>query len=160
MHCGDMCSCATEATAQGSALLWAYYSSKQAIILSATRITHSWCKVFASRPWGFFSRYSGNWRKSQEQRQTSSDITQVPWAQEASPLDERDRKKCVLNIGPWNFVSNLVFTYFCNMPCLLQINKKSWGGNKKCRGVSCETTKFDQTWTKNIVSISQCKRLI
>lgn len=52
----------------------------------------------------FFSRYSGNWRKSQEQRQTRPDITLVPWAQEVSLLDEIVREGCVLNIGPENFV--------------------------------------------------------
>lgn len=90
---------------RGSALLWACYSSKQAIILSATWLTCSWCRVFASSLWGFFfSRYSGNWRKSQEQKQTRPDITLVPWAQAVSLLDEIVREGCVLNIGPENFV--------------------------------------------------------
>lgn len=39
---------------RGWALLWAYYSSKQAIILSATWLTCSWCRVFASSLRGFF----------------------------------------------------------------------------------------------------------
>lgn len=60
------CSHGAEAAALGSALLWAYYSSKQAIILSATRLTCSWCKVFASSLRGFFFFFQQVFRELEE----------------------------------------------------------------------------------------------
>lgn len=52
------------------------------------RLMQSVCVFSPGLFFFFFSRYSGNWRKSQEQWQTSCDITQVPWAQGVSLLDE------------------------------------------------------------------------
>lgn len=55
---------------QGStqSFLWAYYSL---LYINNLQLMQSVCMCSL---W-IFGRYSGNWRKSQEQKQTSSDIT-------------------------------------------------------------------------------------
>lgn len=77
---------ATEATEQDlvrpMGLLFKPASYYSLHYMNNPQLTHSVCLCSL----GIFSRYSGNWRKSQEQKQTSCDITHVLWAQKVSRL--------------------------------------------------------------------------